>query len=429
MDTDSLRCPACSHLCNHYDEVLRLREEKNELEKQLRLFKLRASQEPPSKGTRNIGKPDPSTLLNFKLDSPVSDPRVKPLFSIFDVLVEELSKLTKPSPVVINFLRQFILSLTPPGNYLGLFTQVFTMWIYSMKVSTPVWDVLHNFGLIATRSWAVDVATSWLENEVFQSPTDPLVCRVNISDNAQLVNSVSYQTSEKKKEYTHFVNRIEIGLELLLEPGIKLFESEVTLDPLKTPLLFWSISSQMNYANTALYNVLDSGRELGLHTSPEKKIKKTKFFVEVPEIPCQTSKSSDMEKLFCSFKNYYLDKLKAEVLILIGDQQLYVQFCKFKRQYELQDSVLVIPGMFHWIAHLCLAICQLLDEWLFRPIVNDLGRSLLMKAKFTVKHFNNWEQFLLQMTEALKEIIIPKYRESRCFVRTIFVCRVIFLVL
>jgi len=68
---------------------------------------------------------------------------------------------------------------------------------------------------------------------------------------------------------------------------------------------------------------------------------------------------------------HLLDKLKAEVLILIGDQQLYVQFCKFKRQYELQDSVLVIPGMFHWIAHLCLAICQLLDEWLFRPIVND----------------------------------------------------------
>jgi len=61
-------------------------------------------------------------------------------------------------------------------------------------------------------------------------------------------------------------------------------------------------------------------------------------------------------------------ELKAENLILIGDQQIYVHFSKFVKEEQLSRRVFIVPGVFHWIAHLCLAISDILSDWLLSPL-------------------------------------------------------------
>jgi len=73
------------------------------------------------------------------------------------------------------------------------------MWVYSLQVSTSLWEVLQSFGLLGSRQWASDTSEKWLNGRVLASSRNPLVCRINICDNAQLVHGTSYQTSDKTK--------------------------------------------------------------------------------------------------------------------------------------------------------------------------------------------------------------------------------------
>ncbi len=352
-----------------------------------------------------------------------SDARSAPVLKQCQALIHELGRIVSLSSTVTNFLLQFVLSLTKPGNYLGTFTRSLTMWVYSLQISTPVWEVLQSFGLLGSRQWATKTCNDWFEAKVFASSRDRLICRVNISDNAQIVHGVSYQLSTKIKTYTHLVNRMEIMVDhLRLVPGVPLYEKPPAFEPLDTPLCDPGLEAQQIYAKLAFRRLISGVQthERGFHAAPENKnLKKTRFHVEEPVIPCSTSTNADMEKLFDGYAKYYLQDLGAEVLFLVGDQQIWDSFRKFARIKGLEERVFVVPGLFHWVAHLCLSICSICHDWLVGPLTRTMNRTFLQNLKdFKVSDFNNWEQFLLQITEALESIIIPAFQTSGFNVRT-----------